>query len=376
VTGLQNDNSWKINAAHTLRTGFTVQNDHVQADSNSLAFQTDANGTPLTDGNGNNILTPHIIENHASDSQLYGLYLQDEWKITDTLTMNYGARFDDMEADVSANQLSPRIGLVYKATDTTTLHAGYARTFTPPPQELVANEDISQFANTTNAAQVTLNDPVKPERTHSFDAGVTQKIGNHWEVGLDGYYKLAHDLLDEGQFGQALILTPFNYEHGYIYGSELTATYTGDRLKAYANFAASRAMGENVVSAEFKFTDPTEFDYIKNHFVHLDHDQTYTASAGMTYDVSRDTTVGLDGREGSGLRSGFANLSHLPAYATLDTSVEQRLNLFPHDQTAVKLSVINLFDTPYELRSGTGIGVGAPQWGARRGVFATLTQKF
>ncbi|MGK3810976.1 hypothetical protein ABI023_14550, partial [Enterococcus faecium] len=84
----------------------------------------------------------------------------------------------------------------------------------------------------------------------------------------------------------------------------------------------------------------------------------------------------LDGHYGSGLRQGFANTSHLPAYVTFDASVEQKLDLLPHDETAVRFSVINLLDRAYELRSGTGIGVGAPQWGARRGFFVSLEQKF
>ncbi|MDE2030576.1 MAG: TonB-dependent receptor, partial [Alphaproteobacteria bacterium] len=193
VTGLQNDNSWRIDAAHTLRMGFSAQNDHVNNDSTSLAFTT-AGGAVVPDGSGNDAVTS-VVSNKTKDGQLYGLYLQDEWKIDDALTLNYGARFDDMEQYVSANQLSPRIGLVYKATPTTTLHAGYARTFTPPPMELVSNGDIAAFANTTNAATVTQNSPVKPERANDFDVGVTQKIGSHWQVGADGYYKLVHDLL-------------------------------------------------------------------------------------------------------------------------------------------------------------------------------------
>jgi outer membrane receptor for ferrienterochelin and colicins len=38
--------------------------------------------------------------------------------------------------------------------------------------------------------------------------------------------------------------------------------------------------------------------------------------------------------------------------------------------------VINLFDKSYEIRSGTGIGVFAPQYGARRGVFFGLAKDF
>jgi outer membrane receptor protein involved in Fe transport len=375
ATGLQNDNSWRVSNDHTLRGGFTIQNDHVQNNTDSLALET-SGGVPITDAAGNNIVSSPIIDNHTKDGQLYGLYAQDEWKISRDLTVNYGARFDDMEQYVSANQLSPRVGLVYKATDTTTLHAGYARYFTPPPMELVSNGDIAGFANTTGAPAVTQNDAVKPERSHDFDVGAAQKLGDRWEVGIDGYYKLVHDLLDEGQFGPALILTPFNYQHGYIYGSELTATYTGDKLRGYGNFAFSRAMGENVVSSQFNFSDPAELAYISDHYVHLDHDQTYTLSGGVTYDVLQDTTLGVNTNAGSGLRDGFANTSHLPPYATLDASVEQRFDLIPKEQTALRLSVTNIFDSEYELRSGTGIGVGAPQYGARRGVFAALIQKF
>lgn len=376
ATGLQNDNSWRVNASHTLRAGFMVQNDHVEDDTNSLAFETDpSTGEARVDANNNNIVTAPILDNTERDSQLYGLYVQDEWKLSNTLLANYGVRFDQMVANVDANQLSPRLAFVYKPMSSTTLHAGYARYFTPPPQELVSNADISAFSQTTNAAEVMQNDPVKPESSHNFDVGVSQKLGDHWQVGLDGYYKIVHDMLDEGQFGSALILTPFNYEHGHIYGAEFTTSYTGERLRGYTNFAASRAMGENIVSAQFNF-DKDELAYISDHYVHLDHDQTYTGSAGISYDVLQDTTVGFDGHVGSGLRKGFANLESLPAYATLDMTVEQKLHLIPHDMTAFRLGIINLFDTPYELRDGTGIGVGAPQWGARRGVFATLEQKF
>ena len=47
---------------------------------------------------------------------LAGVYVQDEWKLFEKLTVNYGLRFDYMNAYVTADQLSPRLGLVYKLT--------------------------------------------------------------------------------------------------------------------------------------------------------------------------------------------------------------------------------------------------------------------
>lgn len=34
-----------------------------------------------------------------------------------------------------------------------------------------------------------------------------------------------------------------------------------------------------------------------------------------------------------------------------------------------RLDVVNVFDNVYEIRDGTGVGVGAPQFGPRRGLF-------
>ena len=41
-----------------------------------------------------------------------------------------------------------------------------------------------------------------------------------------------------------------------------------------------------------------------------------------------------------------------------------------------RLDVINLFDLKYQIRNGTGVGVGAPQFGPRRAILAGLTQRF
>jgi len=35
-----------------------------------------------------------------------------------------------------------------------------------------------------------------------------------------------------------------------------------------------------------------------------------------------------------------------------------------------------VLDTTYQLRDGTGVGVGAPQYGMRRAFLVTLNQKF
>src|SRR5207244_144842 len=100
----------------------------------------------------------------------------------------------------------------------TTFHVCYAGYVTPPPLENVDQSTIAKFTGTTNESAITLDSPVKAERAHYFDAGVTQKIGDGLQLGIDSFYKHARNVLDEGQFGQALILSSVNYREGDIYG--------------------------------------------------------------------------------------------------------------------------------------------------------------
>jgi outer membrane receptor protein involved in Fe transport len=193
-------------------------------------------------------------------------------------------------------------------------------------------------------------------------------------LGLDAYYKRSSDLLDEGQFGSALIFTPFNYAKGRTYGLEFTASYRHQDTSAYLNLAYSRAQGSNIESAQFNFS-PDELAYIANHWVYLDHDQRVTASFGGAYTIGR-TTLTADAVVGSGLRSGFANTDRLPWYMQVDLGVIEHLNEPFIGKVDARVALVNTFGRVYALRDGSGIGVGAPQYGPQRAIYAGVTKHF
>jgi outer membrane receptor protein involved in Fe transport len=56
--------------------------------------------------------------------------------------------------------------------------------------------------------------------------------------------------------------------------------------------------------------------------------------------------------------------------------VTQRLPINGSKGTNVRFDAINVTDGQYQLRTGTGVGVGAPQFGMRRAFFVTMSQKF
>ncbi|MDR3385626.1 MAG: TonB-dependent receptor [Rudaea sp.] len=366
---LQADFSTPLSSSHTLRYGLYVSDEHPLSDTSSLVFPADANGNQTSD-------VPITVVDDAPhiDARTYGLYVQDEWNLTDKLTMNYGLRADKVDAYVTQCQVSPRLGFVYQATDSTTVHAGYSRYFTPPPTQLISPTDIALFQRTTNQLPSNVNAETLSERSNYFDAGVSQKVTDNLTLGLDAYYRQVHDLLDLGQFGAALIFSPFNYDKGRVHGAEFTENYTNGNFSTYFNLSSNRASGENVVTGQYNFS-PAELAYISDHFIHLDHDQRLTSNGGVSYNWD-GTKLGADYLFGSGLRSGFANTDHLPSYYQVNVSADRDFNLPEIGKTNIRLAVINVTDRVYELRDGSGIGVFAPQFGPRRGVYVGLTKEF
>ena len=227
---------------------------------------------------------------------------------------------------------------------------------------------------------VTLDSPAKPERDNYFDVSGTQIILPGLKAGLDAYYKIASDLIDEGQFGAPILLTPFNYQKGLVDGVELTTSYEIGDWSLYGNLAESRAVGKNIISAQFNF-QPDELAYIANHFIYLDHDQHFTGSAGVKYRFPKTKMlISADLTAGSGLRAtgtnGIPNGISLHNYEQVNFSIVQPVETGIYKGLELRFDIINLFDQVYEIRNGTGVGVGAPQFGPRRTILAGITQRF
>lgn len=387
--GAQADASYALGEKHTIRGGFMTLDESVSADTTTTVYDVDANG------NATGSPIP-VVQDNVPHALFAGGYLEDEWKILPKVTVNYGGRFDYYSSSTdNEHQLSPRINLIYQPTDKTTLHAGYSRYFTPPPLETVPAGNILAFDGTTGQSGVTNGiTPVKAERADYYDAGISQKITKNLQVGLDGYYKQAHNQLDDGLFGQSLILSSFNYAKGRVYGVELTGSYNVGGFSSYANLAWSVAQGEGASSAQYLWPDEGTVQYVNSHWIYLDHDQRLSGSFGVAYTWKESdrysTSVYSDAIYGSGLRQDgggtiggtldpgdpVPNGASVPQYYTINVGAEQSFKVGRKDYVKARLDVVNLTDNSYELRSGTGVGVNAAQYGARIGFFGSLSYTF
>jgi opacity protein-like surface antigen/outer membrane receptor protein involved in Fe transport len=422
LNGVSGDFSYRLNEAHTLRAGFFTQGEQTRVATLSTVQPLDPN-----DPSGLTAIdTPfNILDTSSLFGWQLGGYVQDEWRLTDQLIFNYGLRFDQIFQYVGANQFSPRASLTYTPWWSTVLHVGYMRTFTPPPQVLGRTIPTQIFDGTTQQTPIITPDQaaalpgqvagqplrnigaIEPERAHVFDAGFVQQVLPQCptmpgamptkapapatncpslEIGGRVYYKTARDLLDDGQFGQAYVLTAFNYAKGENYGTELTLRFRYGGLSADTSWAYALQHATQVVSNQTLFT-PDDLVYLQTHFIYTDHDQRVTGSGRVAYRWT-DTSTWLDGTTasatfiyGSGLRTTPAgvvcpNCDHLPSYWQFNTGLSHEFangwNGLPY---TVRFDVVNIGDYVYQIRNGAGVGVFAPQFGPRRAYYMGISQK-
>src|ERR1700739_1682901 len=274
----QTDVAYKLSDAHTVRTGFYLQHDSSESYTTSQVLPID----PVTGMQTSNI--PLVIPDNGTQVQQIGrLYLQDECRLSAPCTLNYGVRFDHYSAYSNGSLWQPRINFVWQLGSGTTVHGGYSRYFIPPPFELIAATTISKFNGTTAAPSIPQDTPPFGEKDNYYDLGVREKLLDHTlTLGVDSFYKQSQHLIDEGQFGAPIILTPFNYRYGLIGGLEVTGNYSVSKFSAYGNLSFQAAHGKQWESAQFNFS-AADFAYVTDNYIHLDHEGRVVASGGVSY---------------------------------------------------------------------------------------------
>jgi hypothetical protein len=360
---LQGDVTYKF-GDHTLGAGGYLGEYGVESDDNSLVF---ALPTPPPPAH----LTPvRVINNSNKINLLSGIYLEDTWQLTEKLRASFGVRWDRLSGYTYNNQIDPNINFVYLPRPDTTLHAGFARYMEVPSFQGISPGAPAAFAGTTGFAGTGSVNP-ETEDDYEWDAGVVHQLMKGITVSEDAFYEYNKHYLDTGQFGSVPIFAPFNYKHGYIWGTETAITYNGEHLSAHASTTIGRNMQKGVATGQFNF-DPDELGYINRHYIVLDHQPLYGAAGGITYrwkpwEFSSDVIYS------SGLRGGFADLESLPHVVQVNLAVQRGFQVPSIGEVTNRITLLNIFDRTNLIRPAEGIGIFQAAYGPRITVYDTLT---
>ena len=381
---LQSDAAYKLNDAHTLRAGVFLQTDHSISQTTSQVLLTDGAGAPLSDVPVPSSTTaPGPNGSRACICRMNGSCMPtSDGQLRPAIRQLHGLH------QRQPGEPAGECGVAGAAGD----HAA-CRLFALPVAAAVRagrRRDHREVHQHHLAAAVARRDRRRcrsaPTTTMS---ACSRKSARRSPLGLDTYYKQSHNLIDEGQFGAPIILTPFNYRYGKQYGVEFTAQLHGRHLHRLSEprGAERQGQGHRLGAVQLRArriwpTSPTTTS------IWITSSST-PPPAASSYRLERHALQRrLPGRLGPARRSGPA--ARRDDRLRRDRHSERRapallhagqLRLEPRVPTSTApgrsrrgLTSSTCFDKDYEIRNGTGVGVGAPQFGPRRGFFFGLSK--
>jgi iron complex outermembrane receptor protein len=133
-------------------------------------------------------VSPHVdILKIETATSTFGLFLQDEWAITKTLTLNAGLRYDWFET--FASTLNPRGALIWHPVEKTTLKLLYGQAYRTP--------NTYEFSYAAPFFRV--NPDLQPERVKSYEVVLEQAVTSSVRLSASGFYNRIEDLISERQ---------------------------------------------------------------------------------------------------------------------------------------------------------------------------------
>ena len=325
--------------------------------------ETDAQGNPVLDTLGNQVYlikpgaTTPTVRVHRSGYYNAG-YVQDTWRTTRKLTINYGLRLDGYgqkqnlgRPSVNQAYLSPRLNLAYSFTPATTFRASYDKLFTQPP--------LAQGAIVGTA--------LRPQLTDAYEGSIEQHLTPEQTLKVAYYYKNDHNQNDTG------ILIPYTQIGAYTTLQYTSATIRGTEVSYDLSPRGNVGVGGYIAYAN-SVARPGGLDQTGAPAPDInDHDQLNTVSTGLDYTFKSQAFVGVDYYFGSGEAS-----SVLAPISPSNSNVLSNGNRIPHSSFnlrvgspklagfgGLELDVDNLFNSEDVLNFNSGFSGTRFQQGRR-----------
>lgn len=286
--------------------------------------------------------------------RIWAVFVQDEWKIAEPLTLYLGGRYDTWKVSDGASgvpgsetrydsntdsEFSPKVGLVWKALPDTTLRASIGHAFRPPNLYELYRTWVS--LGTTYQS----NPNLEPETVWTYEAGVDQYFfDKKTRLSLTGYRNDIDDLIYYKIEGSTK--TRMNAGEARTYGLEFEVSQqiTG-WLMAWGNYTWTQAeITDNPTDPESKDKRITGIPRtMYNIGLEAKHKWFKGSLIGHYFSKIFSDSDNKDTAEG--------------VYGTYEPAfyLDGKITISPSKRTEISLSVDNIFDEEYfEYYKGDG----------------------
>ncbi|MDT8067605.1 MAG: TonB-dependent receptor [Terriglobia bacterium] len=295
-------------------------------------------GVVANDGTGN-----IFRQRNVSGGNLEALFMEDQFKAFNWLTLNGGVRLTHFAGAISENAASPRLGAALRIPKLSwVLRASYSRFYQPPPLTTIAGPLLELVAE-QGAGFLML----RGERDEQHEFGITIPVRG-WTLDADTFRTGARNFFDHDALGNSNIFFPLAIDRVRIRGEEVTLH--SPTIAGHANFhlAYSHQSVEGYGAITGGLTD---FSPPEQSFFYLDHDQRDTLTIGADVNLSRTAWLSSNYSYGSGFLNGDGP-SHLPPHNTVDLAIGKSFG----ESWSAKFSMTNLADSRYFIDLSNAFG--------------------
>lgn len=306
---------------------------------------------------------------NAGKSKNYAIFVQDEYKFNEPVTMYLGLRYDKYKKldgrtteydaktgnvkydkvhdEASYNEISPKIAFNFKEDENTNYFVSYGHSFNPPPLYQVYRGSVS-----TSSYQA--NPDLEPETSDTFEVGMKKKLNERTHFGISLFRIDTDDKIAGATFYNAdgtstKKYANFNKETRKGLEFELNHRFD-DNWKAYFNYTWQQGEVDKakVPNTSMKQAATVPLDTPK-HLLHAGVNYTHdkwNAILECQYVSERNTADTVTGEYGSE-----------DAFFIVNTSI----NYDVAKNTTLQFSINNLFDKEFycsDITPGRTYNVG------------------
>ncbi|GAX62214.1 TonB-dependent receptor [Candidatus Scalindua japonica] len=320
--GFEDQFDYDLFDGNRLTFGFQYEWLH-QHNARSAAFNVDVTNnffpiSPVRDFSRN---APFIRD--KATRQIWSLYAQDEWNITDNIDLTVGVRYDHFTRFEGTT--NPRVGLVWRFMDDAYMKLLFATAFRAPNFREMFLQNNPLILGNSN---------LDPEKINTYEFQVGYNFTKHISGSMNFFFNRTRDLI---------VLVP---EPG-----------TGAALK-YQNSSGTRIMGsevevragfggDNYAYANYTYQDAEDTRDRDRVLLIPQHKANFGVNIGVTKYVNANLHSFVSGRRPREISS---TRKDMPSYALVNCALIGKNFM---DNFEVRGSVQNLFDKDYDDPSGS-----------------------
>jgi len=265
---------------------------------------------------------------------LEAVFVEDQYKLTEWLTLNAGVRFTRFSGLITETAASPRLGVAVRVPRLNWVFRGaYSRYYQAPPLDSLSGP-LLNVAATQGLGFL----PLRGERDEQHEIGLSIPYRG-WVADFAHFRTGAHNFFDHDVLGNSNIFFPLTIQSVRVLGYEATlrAPQLFHRLDLHLTYSHQSVEGSGGVTGGL-----TDFSPPAGGFFFLDHDQRHTLSTGFSVQIPWKSWVSGNLAYGSGFLNGDGP-DHLPGYRTVDLSLGKSLG----ENWSAKITATNLTNKRY-----------------------------